>query len=166
MRELNLIQECLLYTSRGWKSEGWLCYTEMNGGWTGPGQRSGSWRHGEHPGNIFYYFNQSTSEGELCRGSASGVTGAWCSKDFHGDQEAANADWEKRAGERDRKQSNGGKPKRINRRIKEILIWSERLLIFSSGLGMCAQPVISLETKKVECGESCWLCVVCVCVCC
>lgn len=98
----------------------------------------------------------------------------WSSKDFHRDQEAANVDGEERerAVERGNKRM-GGEPKRINRRIKEILIWSERLLIFSSGPTMCTQPVISLETKKreekVECGESCGLCVyslcVCVCVC-
>lgn len=43
-----------------------------------------------------------------------------------------------------------GKQKREkkNGRIKEILILSERVLIFSSGLPMCAQSVISLETKK------------------
>lgn len=58
---------------------------------------------------------------------------------------------EERERERERKRGNGamgGKPKRINRRIKEILILSERVLIFSSGLAMCAHPVISLETKK------------------
>lgn len=43
-----------------------------------------------------------------------------------------------------------GKQKREkkNGRIKEILILSERVLIFSSGLPMCTQSVISLETKK------------------
>lgn len=96
--------------------------------------------------------------------SAGGVTSAWCSEDFHGDQEAADVDWGKGEGEWERKRSDGGKPKRINRRIKEILILSERVLIFSSGLAMCAQPVISLETKK----SGMWreLAAVCVCVCC
>lgn len=32
--------------------------------------------------------------------------------------------------------------------MKEILILSERVLIFSSGLAMCAQLVISLEKKN------------------
>lgn len=43
------------------------------------------------------------------------------------------------------------------------MILSERVLIFSSGLAMCAQPVISLETKK----SGMWreLASVCVCVC-
>lgn len=40
------------------------------------------------------------------------------------------------------------KGKEKNRKIKEILILSESVLIFSSGLAMCAQPIISLETKR------------------
>lgn len=66
-----------------------------------------------------------------------------------------------------------GKQKREkkNGRIKEILILSERVLIFSSGLPMCTQSVISLETKKSRLwregvsGERGGGRVVCVCMC-
>ena len=141
----------------------------MNWEWTGSGQRCGSRRQDEHPGKISYYFNRSTSEGEYPLRPAGGVTSAWRAKDFHWDQEAANVDWEKREKERVNRVMRG-KQKRKKRRIKEILILSERVLIFSSGLAMCAQPVISLETKKVECGESGCVCVlpsytVCMCFC-
>lgn len=117
---------------------------------TWPGQRCGSWRYDEHPGKISYYFNRSTSEAEYHQSSACGVSGAWCSKDFHRDQEAADVDFERGELEKGgkRKQSDGRKEKKKNRRMKEILILSERVLIFSSGLAMCAQLVISLEKKN------------------
>lgn len=94
----------------------------------------------------------------------SAVATVWCLKGFRRDQGVADVDWEKEEGGREMgKQSNGGKTKRINRGIKEILIWSERLLIFfSSGPAMCTKSVIGFETKQ-HIFKSCWLCV-CVCV--
>lgn len=90
----------------------------------------------------------------------SAVATVWCSKGFRRDQGVADVDGEKEEGGREMgKQSNGGKTNRINRGIKEILIWSERLLIFFlSGLAVCTKSVIGFETK--ECSfKSCWLCV-------
>lgn len=85
--------------------------------------------------------------------------GCRCSKDFHIDEEAADVNWGKRERGGGGGQGNGAKQERMNRRMKEILIWSERVLIFFSGLAMWAQPVISLETKEVECAEICHVCV-------
>lgn len=46
------------------------------------------------------------------------------------------------------KQSNGGKTNRINRGIKEILIWSERLLIFFLLVWPCAQSLLLVLKQK------------------
>lgn len=60
-----------------------------------------------------------------------------------------------------RKNQRGGESKKgKNRRIKEILILSESVLIFSSGLAMCTLPVISSKTKKGRMWrEIVWVCV-------
>lgn len=93
------------------------------------GQRCVSQRQDERPGKVSYYFNPSSSESENHQSSASGVivpgaprTSTEIKKPLMSIEERET--W------RERKQSDGGKPMRINRRIKEILIWSERVLIF------------------------------------
>lgn len=79
----------------------------------------------------------------------SAVATVWCLKGFRRDQGVADVDWEKGEGRREMgKQSNGGKTNRINRGIKEILIWSERLLIFFPLVWPCAQSLLLVLKQK------------------
>lgn len=89
----------------------------------------------------------------------SAVATVWCLKGFCRDQGVADVDWKKEEGGREMgKQSNGGKTNRINRGIKEILIWSERLLIFFLWSGHVHKVCYWFWNK--ECSfKSCWLCV-------
>lgn len=89
----------------------------------------------------------------------SAVATVWCLKGFCRDQGVADVDWKKEEGGREMgKQSNGGKTNRINRGIKEILIWSKRLLIFFLWSGHVHKVCYWFWNK--ECSfKSCWLCV-------
>lgn len=71
---------------------------------------------------------------------------------------------------RDGETKQWGKTNRINRGIKEILIWSERLLIFFPLVGPCAQSLLlvlkqkSVALRVADCVfYSVYECVCCVC---